>query len=543
MRIINDTAFAAGAIAVKAPPRAPGLTAIVKGTFSLMPGDAAKAAAEQQPLSSDLYAEKDGEEILSYEDDFAPFKSCADILLVGHVARGEPATGTCRVGERGATLANFGPVSRSAGPRAELAGVEAGDWFSYHWPRLAEDCPWDYFNAAPPEMRAEGYLEGGEAVVLENLHPRHESFRARLPGLKVRCFFKPEGGSAAEVPMNLDTAWIDASSDTLVLIWRGQAEADPNLESDLLVVSENLADAPRPAADYEARLDAEEPAKEKPESEKAEEVLAAAGGAPDGLPPDIKLALDDPEAGLPKLSEQANHDDPRFAGLSADEGGGGANAGMDGVATASGEPDAAAPAPLKDFFAGDEQSEEGGDDSETELELEPEEDSGGDDAADSDLLDGMSKQLAGLGLSQTAQDSVVAPGGPSDAKAGSTGTLLLAGQEFDGLPKGVQAVLVDATAVETTTQFLDKVESGAPPPAEAPGPGLEQAIEEEHVPDWPPASAEDLTVMADLTAAYGADRPPRADGAMFLALLAHVAGEDMEPAADDTAEENASLEE
>ncbi len=522
MRIVNETPFAVGSIAVRSGANPAGFTLIVKGTFALAQDEAAATAPEQHLLCGDQFAGDGADRVCRYEDDFAPFKPRADLLLVGCDGRGEPASDTCRVGGHGAALASFGPVSRSAASRAKLAGANAGDWFEYHWPHLAESCPWDYFNAAPSEMQVEGYLQGNEEIALENLHPRHDSFRARLPGLKVRCFLKQEGGDAAEVEMNLDTLWLDAASDTLVLLWRGQAEANPDSETDVLVVSENLTDAPKAEAAYCSRLDAEEPVEEPAKSEKAEEVLSAAGGAPDGLPPEIRLALDDPEVGTPILAEQAKLDDPRFDGLGSGDGPADPNAGMDGVTTASGVPDASAPAPLKEFFAPQDGAEETPDNAKTSDEDE-------EPSADPDLIDAMSKQLAGLGLSQTAQDAVVAPEGPSSPKAASTGTLLLAGLEFGELPKDIQALLEDSTAIDAAMQFLDKIEPGKPPAMELPGEKAEQAIAAGEVPDWPAQSAAETETIAALTAAYGADRPPVNDGAMFLALLAHVAGEDMGP--------------
>jgi hypothetical protein len=524
MKVINDTPFATGAIAVKATPRAPGLSLIVKGTFTLAKDRAAQIAPEQQALCGDKYQGEASDGILHYEDDFAPFKPRADILIVGHGRRGEIASGSCRVGGQGAALASFGPVSRSTGDRAKLAGANGGDWFAHHWPRLADDCPWDYFNAAAPEMQVEGYLQGGEDIVLDKLHPRHDDFSARLPGLQVRCFLKQDGGDAAEVAMNLDTLWLDSASDTLVLVWRGLAEADPDLDTSILVVSERLNDTHKAEADYCDRLNDEEPAEEPAESEKAEDVLSAAGAAPDGLPPEIKQALDDPEAGMPVLAQQANLDDARFDNLGGGDGPADPNAGMDGVGTASGQPDAKAPTPLKEFFSG--QDENGSDKPEDQ-------DAGNGDAAgqeaeadaDPSLLEGMSKKLAALGLSQSVQDTVVAPEGPSNAKAGSAGTMQLAGVEFDALAKDLQTLLQDEKLPESTAQSLEQIEPGAPPPAEAPSPELEEAIESGEVPDWPPQSAEDLTAIADLTAAFGADRPPRAEGTAFLSLLAAIAGE------------------
>ena len=531
MKVINDTPFATGAIAVKAPPRAPGLSLIVKGTFTLAQGEAAQIAPEQQALCGDRYLGEASEGNLHYEDDFAPFKPRADILIVGHSGRGETAAGSCRVGGQGAALASFGPVGRSNGDRAKLAGAKGGDWFTHHWPRLADDCPWDYFNAAAPEMQVEGYLQGDEDVVLDKLHPRHEAFRARLPGLKVRCFLTQDAGDAADDDMTLDTLWLDAASDTMVLVWRGLAEADPDLDTSVLVVSERLNDTPKAEAEYCDRLIDEEPAAEPAESEKAEKVLAAAGGAPDGLPPEIKQALDDPEAGLPVLAKQANLEDARFDGLGGGDGPADPNTGMDGVGAATGQPETKAPAPLKEFFSG--QDETGSDEPETQAaEIGDTADQEAEAEADPSLLEGMSKKLAALGLSQSVQDTVVAPEGPSSAKAGSAGTMQLAGVEFDMLTKDVQELLQDETMPETTAQTLEQIEPGAPPAAETPSPEMEEAIESGEVPDWPPQSVEDLATMADLTAAFGADRPPRAQGTAFLSLLAAIAGE---PTADHSA--------
>lgn len=531
MKVINDTPFAVGAIAVKAPPRTPGLSLIVKGSFTLTQGEAAEIAPEQKALCGDRYMGEAADGNLHYEDDFAPFKPRADILIVGHRGRGETATGSCKVGGQGAALASYGPVTRSNGDRAKLAGANGGDWFTHHWPRLSENCPWDYFNAAAPEMQVDGYLQGDEDIVLNELHPRHENFRARLPGLKVRCFLKHVGGDATEVDMNLDTLWLDAASDTLVMVWRGLAEAGPDLETSVLVVAEHLNDTPRPEAEYCARLDDEKPAEAPAESEKAEEVLAAAGGAPDGLPPEIKQALDDPEAGMPVLAQQANLDDARFDDLGVGDGPPNPNAGMDGVGTASGQPDAQAPAPLKEFFSG--QGEAGSDKPEDQdAEIDDAEGQEAEAAADPSLLEGMSKKLAALGLSQSVQDTVVAPEGTSNAKAGSAGTMQLAGVEFDALAKDLQTLLQDEKLPESAAQTLEQIEPGAPPPAEAPGPELEEAIESGKVPDWPPQNTEDLTTIVDLTAAFGADRPPRAEGTAFLSLLAAVAGE---PATDHSA--------
>ncbi len=61
MKVINDTPFATGAVAVKAPPRAPGLSLIVKGTFTLVQNETAQIALEQQLLCNAQFIDVGGE--------------------------------------------------------------------------------------------------------------------------------------------------------------------------------------------------------------------------------------------------------------------------------------------------------------------------------------------------------------------------------------------------------------------------------------------------------------------------------------------------
>lgn len=187
--------------------------------------------------------------------------------------------------------AGFGPLNRTWEWRFGKVGRYTGPWLQTRWPWLAEDFDWSYFNAAPPDMQVDGYLRGDEEIVLDNLDPHLPHLSARLPGIRVRCFLSddsegalepaerdrgddspvPAGGTASEPPpetrfreveMNLDTLWVDAEERKLVLVWRGVADvASPEDHEELrhlLIVSEELTSAPRPAAVYRAELDEEE---------------------------------------------------------------------------------------------------------------------------------------------------------------------------------------------------------------------------------------------------------------------------------------------
>lgn len=136
--------------------------------------------------------------------------------------------------------AGFGPLARTWQPRTSRIGTYGEQWFKTRAPWFPEDMDWAVFNAAPPQMRAEGYLRGDEEIFLENIHPEHAKFHGGLPGLRVRCFLDesrqetaagepppspaegPDGAQRfREVPMHLDTLWVDGEAGKLVLVWRG----------------------------------------------------------------------------------------------------------------------------------------------------------------------------------------------------------------------------------------------------------------------------------------------------------------------------------
>ncbi len=142
------------------------------------------------------------------------------------------------------TPAGFGPIPLTWEPRRSRSGTYDDAWLESRWPWFPEDLDWSLFNAAAPDMQHEGFLRGDEEVHLENLRPGEPDFRTRLPGLRVRCFLNvlPEDVDAPpstekarqdwtpppreemefrEVPVNLDTLWVDAEEGLLALVWRG----------------------------------------------------------------------------------------------------------------------------------------------------------------------------------------------------------------------------------------------------------------------------------------------------------------------------------
>jgi uncharacterized protein YjbI with pentapeptide repeats len=68
------------------PPR-DSRTIVVKGTFSIVPGEPAAIAPDQELPAGDIHFDDDSAAGLRYPSDFAIFKPKADILLVGHAYR------------------------------------------------------------------------------------------------------------------------------------------------------------------------------------------------------------------------------------------------------------------------------------------------------------------------------------------------------------------------------------------------------------------------------------------------------------------------
>ncbi|MGB2954897.1 MAG: DUF2169 domain-containing protein, partial [Anaerolineales bacterium] len=123
--------------------------------------------------------------------------------------------------------AGFGPLGKFWKERSAKLGSYKGKWAEERWPWFPSDFDWSFFNAAPPDMQVPGYLKGDEKLYFENLHPDLPKYRSELPGLRAKCFISEtcedneENLGFREVPLNLDTLWIDMEAERLVLVWRG----------------------------------------------------------------------------------------------------------------------------------------------------------------------------------------------------------------------------------------------------------------------------------------------------------------------------------
>jgi uncharacterized protein YjbI with pentapeptide repeats len=117
----------------------------------------------------------------------------------------------------------FGPIAAGWSPRAELLRAPGTAWTETRWPWLPESFDCRFFLAAAADQWCDGFFRGDEEIVLEHLRPDVARLRSWLPGLMPRCLVAREGAAheLTEVPLQLDTIWIDADTLRVVCLWRG----------------------------------------------------------------------------------------------------------------------------------------------------------------------------------------------------------------------------------------------------------------------------------------------------------------------------------
>ena len=158
---------------------------------------------------------------------------------------------------------SFGPIPAAWPLRQERVGTYSKEWAASRWPWLPLDFDWSHYNATAPDQWFDGYLRGDEPLEFENMHPEHPIYRSQLPGVKPRLFLEQLVQKMSdeivfrEVPLDLDTLWVDMDKEQLVLVWRGRAPVLSTKLKDvknLLVLLEPLDAPARSLAEYEAIL-------------------------------------------------------------------------------------------------------------------------------------------------------------------------------------------------------------------------------------------------------------------------------------------------
>jgi len=169
----------------------------------------------------------------------------------------------------GGDPAGFGPIPPDWPQRRQYAGTPGSGGLASWWPWSPPLFDERFWMASLPDQWVEGYFRGDEPVDLLHLHPEHAEWRTALPGQRARVFIlrlptdSPlslarrgpvfgGGASFEELPLVLDTVFIDADAGEMTLVWRGGTPVRSPKLLDILGVSFGLEPlgADRNPADY-----------------------------------------------------------------------------------------------------------------------------------------------------------------------------------------------------------------------------------------------------------------------------------------------------
>ncbi|RLS79511.1 MAG: DUF2169 domain-containing protein [Planctomycetota bacterium] len=173
--------------------------------------------------------------------------------------------------------AGFGSIPSDWPQRRQHAGMPGKTGVAAWWPWSPPQFDERFWMATLPDQWVEGYFHGDEPVELVHLHPEHAQWRTALPGQRARVFLlrlpddMPLSSARRgrlvdaearfeEVPLVLDTVFIDADAAQMTLVWRGSTPVRSPKLLDILGVSFGLEplDENRDPRHYLALLLAEE---------------------------------------------------------------------------------------------------------------------------------------------------------------------------------------------------------------------------------------------------------------------------------------------
>jgi hypothetical protein len=147
--------------------------------------------------------------------------------------------------------AGFGPVAGHWQPRAGLAGTYDEQWLKERQPLLPQDFNERFFQAAPVDQQAPGFLRGGEPVVLLRLTPGGE-LRFQLP--RVFPAFETrfsDGSRLRHTDRKLHSVILEPDFPRVSLVWHSALPCHfkvHKLEQTIVSIKEDVG-APRHSAD------------------------------------------------------------------------------------------------------------------------------------------------------------------------------------------------------------------------------------------------------------------------------------------------------
>ena len=115
------------------------------------------------------------------------------------------------------TPATFGCASPVADHRRKYAGTYDDKYKETQFPLYPIDLDMRFFNIAQPELITEGFLKGGEQVLLKNFSKKGE-IRFQLPAYNLSIMFNLAGEKISKKP-DLYTILIEPDRERFYMVW------------------------------------------------------------------------------------------------------------------------------------------------------------------------------------------------------------------------------------------------------------------------------------------------------------------------------------
>lgn len=156
--------------------------------------------------------------------------------------------------------AGLGPMPIDWAPRKRYAGTYDESWLREVYPGLPRDLDWRLYNQALPDQRTTSPFTGGEAYLLQGMHPQIETIQGLLPDQRVKAFALKKDSlpaSLVEIGLQMDTVWFLPEQQLGVAAWRGEmqvADSDALDIGVLMLAYEGAAETPRTLSYYAEAL-------------------------------------------------------------------------------------------------------------------------------------------------------------------------------------------------------------------------------------------------------------------------------------------------
>ncbi|WP_431094983.1 DUF2169 family type VI secretion system accessory protein [Polaromonas aquatica] len=200
--------------------------------------------------------------------------------------------------------AGLGPMPIDWMPRKRYAGTYDERWLREDYPGLPRDLDWRLYNQAATDQRIANSFVGGEAYLLQGMHPQIETIRGVLPEQRVKAFALKRDASPAslaEIGLRMDTVWFLPEQQLGIAAWRGEIQITDSDALDigvLMLAYEGATEAPRTLSYYAEVLTLRLDPKTAPLHALNESQLA-----PSLDPIDPALAVAEAEAALKKRQD------------------------------------------------------------------------------------------------------------------------------------------------------------------------------------------------------------------------------------------------